>query len=57
MKYLLPILRYIHMKRFTQIVIILLLGTLVSSVVLSGCATKRDCRGRIKHRLPNGVWM
>lgn len=23
----------------------------------SSCTTKRDCRGRIKHKLPNGVWM
>jgi hypothetical protein len=23
----------------------------------SSCNTKRDCRGRIKHKLPNGVWM
>ncbi len=23
----------------------------------SSCTTKRDCRGRMKHKLPNGVWM
>jgi len=23
----------------------------------TSCNTKRDCRGRIKHKLPNGVWM
>lgn len=30
---------------------------LLSLVVIESCTTKKDCRGRTKHRLANGIWM
>jgi hypothetical protein len=39
---------------YRKIVAALLLLLLLSD---SSCTTKRDCRGRLKHKLPNGVWM
>jgi len=30
---------------------------LLVSMMVSSCATKKDCRGRTKHKLSNGIWM
>ncbi|MFN8287938.1 MAG: hypothetical protein U0V74_14370 [Chitinophagales bacterium] len=26
-------------------------------IFMQSCGVKRDCRGHIKHKLPNGVWI
>ncbi|MFN8276821.1 MAG: hypothetical protein U0T84_05020 [Chitinophagales bacterium] len=26
-------------------------------LMVNACNTKKDCRGRTKHRLSNGIWM
>lgn len=46
--------RYNSMVVIRNIVVVLTVLLLLAS---SACNTKRDCRGRIKHKLPNGVWM
>ena len=45
--------RYNIMLFARKILIVLMLV----SVFLTSCNTKKDCRGRTKHRLPNGIWM
>jgi protein involved in sex pheromone biosynthesis len=35
----------------------LVLLTLSAVLITSACNTKKDCRGRTKHKLPNGIWM
>lgn len=36
---------------------IAVLALLLITLLATSCNTKRDCRGRIKHRLSNGVWI
>jgi len=34
------------------------LTLIVLSLIMQSCtATKKDCRGKTKHRLPNGIYM
>jgi hypothetical protein len=34
-----------------------ILVVLLSIILIDSCTTKKDCRGRTKHRLANGIWM
>ena len=36
---------------------IVLLLVVLSAIILQSCAVKRDCRGRVKHKLSNGIWI
>ncbi|MCB0537114.1 MAG: lipoprotein [Bacteroidetes bacterium] len=38
------------MKKIAIILILLV-------ALLSSCSTQKDCRGSVKHKLPNGIWM
>lgn len=40
------------LKKHKTILILLL-----SLITIESCTTKKDCRGRTKHRLSNGIWM
>lgn len=35
----------------------LMLGVVAGLLLSQGCTVKRDCRGHLKHRLSNGVWI
>ncbi|HRG87993.1 MAG TPA: hypothetical protein PLW44_03170 [Chitinophagales bacterium] len=37
--------------------LILTAMALVALCYLQSCAVKRDCRGHLKHRLSNGIWI
>lgn len=42
--------------------LIIFVSLLMSSIILQSCTTtgrarKKDCRGKTKHRLPNGIYM
>jgi hypothetical protein len=41
----------LFLRKILTVFLVLLL------LVISSCNTKRDCRGHIKHKLPNGIWM
>lgn len=41
----------------TGLRVLLLLMTLCGLLAQQACTVKRDCRGHVKHRLPNGIWM
>lgn len=36
---------------------IFLLLVILSAIIMQSCSVKRDCRGRVKHKLPNGIWI
>ncbi len=37
--------------------IFLFLASAALLLLLQACTVKRDCQGRVKHKLPNGIWM
>gem|GEM_PF-3082738 len=43
------------MKRVLKMM--LAIGIITLLFLQQACMVKRDCRGRIKHKLPNGVWI